>query len=154
MGIIESRLVALGIDLPEPSVPVAAYVPVVTVDNLAFTSGTGCRVNGKLMYEGQLGRELTADQGRQAARQSAINTLAALQAHLGDLDRIERIVKLLGFVNSSPDFALQPYVIDGASELLMQLFGESGQHARSAVAAPVLPFHTPVSIEMIVRIRS
>jgi enamine deaminase RidA (YjgF/YER057c/UK114 family) len=153
MGRIDERLQQLGIELPEPPQPVARYLPAVTIDNFVYTSGNDCRVNGKLIYEGKLGREISLEQGREAARQTMINLLGVLKAHLGDLDRVERVVKLLGFVNSAPGFAEQPYVIDGASELLEAVFGERGRHARSALAAPELPFNTPVEIEMIVAIR-
>lgn len=100
-----------------------------------------------------MGRELTIEQGAEAARQTAINLLAILKEHLGDLDRIERIVKLLGFVNSAPGFCKQPAVVNGASKLLIDVFGERGRHARSAVGMNELPFHTPVEIEMIVSIK-
>jgi enamine deaminase RidA (YjgF/YER057c/UK114 family) len=153
MGRIDERLQQLGIELPQPPEPVARYMPAVTVNNLVYTSGNDCRVNGKLMYEGKLGQEITVEQGREAARQTMINLLGVLKSHIGDLDRVERIVKLLGFVNSAPGFAEQPYVIDGASELLEDVFGERGKHARSALGAPELPFNTPVEIEMIVAIR-
>lgn len=106
------------------------------------------------MYKGKVGRELTVEQGQAAARQTMINLLAVLQVHLGSLDRIERVVKLLAFVNSAPGFVEQPYVINGASMLLEEVFGENGKHARSALAAPELPFDTPVEIEMIVQLKS
>jgi enamine deaminase RidA (YjgF/YER057c/UK114 family) len=154
MGIVSERLKALGIELPPAAPPAAKYIPAVTVNNLVYTSGNDCRVNGKLMYQGKLGRELTIEQGQAAARQTMINLLAVLQEHLGDLDRVERVVKLLGFVNSAEGFAEQPYVINGASELLEQVFGEAGRHARSAIGTSELPFHTPVEIEMIVQIKT
>ena len=154
VGIIADRLEQIGIVLPPPPQPIANYVPLVQAGNLIFTSGNGCRKDGKQMYEGKVGREVTIEQGQAAARQSVINILAALQAHLGDLDRITRIVKLLGFVNSAPGFTEQPYVIDGASNLLVEVFGEAGKHARSAVAAPELPFSIPVEIEMIVQVEA
>lgn len=154
MSAIEKRLIELGITLPEPPAPAAAYIPAVTTGNLVYTSGNDCRVNGKLLYEGKLGKELTIEQGQQAARQTMINLLAVLKNHLGSLDRIERVVKLLAFVNSEPGFADQPYVINGASELLEQVFGEKGKHARSAIGTSDLPFHTPVEIEMIVELKT
>ncbi len=153
MGQIEQKLQELGIQLPEPPAPAAVYIPAVTVGNLVYTSGNDCRIDGKLMFEGKLGADLTVEQGKLAARQTMINLLAVLKSHLGDLDRIERIVKLLGFVNSAPGFAHQPYVMNGASELLEQVFGERGKHARSAIGTSDLPFHTPVEIEMIVQIK-
>ncbi|WP_103104427.1 RidA family protein [Brevibacillus reuszeri] len=153
MGRIEQRLQELGITLPEPPPVAAIYVPAVTVGNLVYTSGNDCRVSGKLMFTGKLGQELTIEEGQLAARQTMINLLAVLKAHLGDLDKIERIVKLLAFVNSAPGFADQPYVINGASALLEEVFGEQGRHARSAIGTSELPFHTPVEIEMIVQIK-
>ena len=153
MGRIEQRLQELGITLPEPPPVAAIYVPAVTVGNLVYTSGNDCRVSGKLMFQGKLGQELTIEEGQLAARQTMINLLAVLKAHLGDLDKIERIVKLLAFVNSAPGFADQPYVINGASALLEEVFGEQGRHARSAIGTSELPFHTPVEIEMIVQIK-
>jgi enamine deaminase RidA (YjgF/YER057c/UK114 family) len=153
MSKIKQRLQELGITLPEPPPVAAIYVPAVTVGNLVYTSGNDCRVNGKLMFQGKVGQDLTIEQGQLAARQTMINLLAVLEAHLGDLDRIERIVKLLAFVNSAPGFAEQPYVINGASALLEEVFGEKGKHARSAIGTSELPFHTPVEIEMIVQIK-
>ena len=153
MGRIEQRLQELGITLPEPPPVAAIYVPAVTVGNFVYTSGNDCRVSGKLMFQGKLGQELTIEEGQLAARQTMINLLAVLKAHLVDLDKIERIVKLLAFVNSAPGFADQPYVINGASALLEEVFGEQGRHARSAIGTSELPFHTPVEIEMIVQIK-
>lgn len=153
MGRIEQRLQELGITLPEPPPVAAIYVPAVTVGNLVYTSGNDCRVSGKLMFQGKLGQDLTIEEGQLAARQTMINLLAVLKAHLGDLDKIERIVKLLAFVNSAPGFADQPYVINGASALVEEVFGEQGRHARSAIGTSELPFHTPVEIEMIVQIK-
>ncbi|MFP3387556.1 RidA family protein [Brevibacillus sp. SIMBA_040] len=153
MGKIEQRLQELGITLPEPPPVAAIYVPAVTVGNMVYTSGNDCRASGKLMFTGKLGQELTIEEGQLAARQTMINLLAVLKTHLGDLDKIERIVKLLAFVNSAPGFADQPYVINGASALLEEVFGEQGRHARSAIGTSELPFHTPVEIEMIVQIK-
>lgn len=153
MGMIEQRLQELGIELPEPPAPAAVYIPAVTTGNLVFTSGNDCRVNGKFLYVGKLGQNLTIEQGQQAARQTMINLLAVLKSHLGELDKIHRIVKLLAFVNSAPGFVEQPYVINGASELLEQVFGERGKHARSAIGTSELPFNIPVEIEMIVELK-
>lgn len=147
------RLNELGIVLPAPPKVVAAYVPAVTVHDLVYTSGNDCRIDGELMYKGKVGSDITLEQGQLAARQTMINLLAVLKVHLGTLDKIERIVKLLGFVNSAPGFVEQPYVINGASTLLEDIFGENGKHARSALAAPELPFNTPVEIEMIVQLK-
>ena len=153
MAIIEQRLAELGIALPEPPSPAAIYVPAVAVGRLVFTSGNDCRVNGRLLYTGKVGGELTVEQGQAAARQTMINLLAVLKAQAGDLDAVERIVKVLGFVNSAPGFAEQPYVINGASALLEEVFGENGRHARSAIGTSELPFHTPVEIEMVVLLK-
>ena len=115
-------------------------------------SGTDCRKDGELLYRGKLGAEPTVGMGYRAARQTAINLLSALRAEIGDLDRVRQIVKLFGLVNSAPGFNRQPEVINGASELLIEVFGEKGRHARSAVGMNELPYDTPVEIEMIVEI--
>jgi enamine deaminase RidA (YjgF/YER057c/UK114 family) len=152
MSKIEERLEELGIILPVAPKPGASYVPAMTFGDLVYTSGNDCRIDGKLMYEGKLGKELTIEKGQQAARQTAINLLAVLKEHLGDLDRITQIVKVLGFVNSASGFVEQPYVINGASDFFEEVFGEKGIHARSALGTSELPFNTPVEIEMIVKI--
>ncbi|MHB1652599.1 MAG: RidA family protein [Desulfitobacteriaceae bacterium] len=153
MGQIEQKLIELGIELPHPPKPVGIYLPAVTVNDLVYTSGTGCRIQGgELLYEGKLGIDLSIEQGQQAARQAAINLLAILKVHLGNLDRVKKVVKVLGFVNSTADFVEQPKVINGASELLMQVFGDRGRHARSAIGTSVLPSNMPVEIEIIVQI--
>lgn len=152
MSKIEEKLKEMGITLPAAPEPAAVYVPAMTTGNLVYTSGNDCRVNGKLLYEGKLGKDLTIEQGQEASRQTMINLLAVLKAHLGDLDQIKKVVKLLAFVNSSPGFVEHPYVINGASELLEEVFGENGKHARSAIGTSELPFNIPVEIEMIVEI--
>lgn len=154
MSKIEGKLKELGIELPEAPKPAASYVPAKTFGNYVYTSGNDCRVNGELLYKGKLGAEVTIEQGQQAAKQTAINLLAVLKEHLGDLDRISQIVKVLGFVNSAPGFVEQPYVINGASDFFEEVFGEKGKHARSAIGTSELPFHTPVEIEMVVEIDS
>jgi enamine deaminase RidA (YjgF/YER057c/UK114 family) len=117
-------------------------------------SGQDCRdSNGKLIYEGKIGSDLTIEQGQEAARQTILNCIAVMKGYLGDLDRVVSIVKLLGFVNSAPGFADHPHVINGASNLLVDIFGEAGKHARSAIGTSELPFHTPVEIEVIAEIR-
>ncbi|MBD2869361.1 RidA family protein [Paenibacillus arenilitoris] len=153
MSTIERRLLELGIELPPSPEPRFTYVPCRQTGNLIYLSGQDCRINGELMYEGKLGRELTIEQGQEAARQTIINCLAVMKGYLGDLDRVAKIVKLLAFVNSAPGFADQPYVINGASDLLVDVFGEDGKHARSAIGTSDLPFHTPVEIELIAEIR-
>ncbi|MDF2669272.1 MAG: LysR family transcriptional regulator [Paenibacillus sp.] len=154
MAQIEKRLEELGIVLPPSPVPRFTYIPCSQTGNLIYLSGQDCRDNnGTLMYEGKLGSDLTIEQGQDAARQTILNCIAVMKGYLGDLDRVVRIVKLLGFVNSAPGFADQPYVMNGASNLLVEVFGEAGKHARSAIGTSELPFHTPVEIELIVEIR-
>ncbi|HEU5171097.1 MAG TPA: RidA family protein [Gemmatimonadales bacterium] len=149
----ERRLQELGIELPPAPKPVASYVPAVQVGNLLFMSGNGPLRAGKPLVQGRLGETMTVEQGADAARQTMLNLLSTVRDTLGSLDRVERIVKLLGFVNSAPDFTQQPAVVNGASELLLQIFGERGRHARSAIGTSVLPFGIPVEIEMIVQVR-
>lgn len=154
MKTIEERLMELGIELPQPNKPAGIYVPAIIVNNLLYTSGTGCKIaDGKLLFQGKLGQDLTIEQGQQAARQAAINLLAVLKANLGSLDRINKFVKVLGFVSSSPDFFDQPKVMNGASQLFEEVFGERGKHARSAIGTNVLPSDMPVEIEIIVEIK-
>ncbi len=153
MSKIDERLAELGIALPELPAPKFSYIPVNQTGNLIYTSGFDCRIDGILMHEGKVGSDLTIQQGQEAARQIVINLLAAMKAYLGDLDRIVKIVKLLGFVNSAPGFGDQPYVMNAASDLLIEVFGENGRHARSAIGTSDLPFHTPVEIELIAEIR-
>lgn len=154
MAKIENRLKEMGIQIPETPVPVAEYLPSVMFDgNMVYVSGQDCRKNGKFLYEGKLGAELSIEQGKECARQSILNCLAALKYTIGDFDRVERIVKVLGFVASAPGFGGQPYVINGASELLTEVFGDRGRHARAALGTNELPFGTPVEIEMIVELK-
>lgn len=150
---VESKLIELGFALPNPPKPVAAYLPAVQVGNLLFLSGTTCYENGKLLYTGRVGAELTMEQGYLAARQTMLNLLSVVKAELGDLDRVERVVKVNGYVNSAPDFDRQPEVINGASELLADVFGSRGKHARTSIGVSDLPGHIPVEIEMVVQVR-
>ncbi|RDW21363.1 hypothetical protein CWR48_02860 [Oceanobacillus arenosus] len=154
MSKIEKRLEELGITLDNPPQPAAEYVPAKIVNNLLFTSGNDCRKNGELIYKGKVGSDLTLEEGYVASRQVMINLLSVLKSELGDLDRVKQVVKLLAFVNSADGFVEQPYVINGASELLVQVFGGKGRHARSAISSNELPFNTPVEIEMIVEIEN
>lgn len=154
MAIVEKLLEQKGIVLEPVPVPVAKYVPAKTVGNLVYTSGCDCRVGGVLKYRGKVGKDLTIEQGYDAARQVAINLLSVLKENLGDLDRVKQVVKMLAFVNSADGFIEQPYVINGASDLLVEVFGEKGAHARAAISANELPFDTPVEIELIVEIES
>ncbi|WP_044481111.1 RidA family protein [Paenibacillus antibioticophila] len=152
MSMVEERLAAAGIVLGEVPPAVANYVPAKQTGNLVYTSGNDCRINGVLMYTGKVGAQLTVQQGYEAARQVAINLLTVLKAELGDLDRVKQVVKMLAFVNSAPGFMEQPFVINGASDLLVEAFGDAGKHARSALSANELPFDTPVEIELIVEV--
>jgi enamine deaminase RidA (YjgF/YER057c/UK114 family) len=154
MVMIEQVLESKGIILEEVPKPVAQYVPAKTVGNLVYTSGCDCRANGVLKYTGKVGKDLTIEEGYDAARQVMINILAVLKQHLGDLDRVKQVVKMLAFVNSADGFVKQPFVVNGASDLLVEVFGEKGRHARSALSANELPFDTPVEIELIVEIEA
>ena len=149
---VEAKLRELGFTLPNPPKPVAAYLPAVQVGDLLFLSGTTCYEDGKLLYTGRVGTDLTLEQGYIAARQTALNLLSVIKATLGDLNRVKRVVKLNGYVNSATDFDRQPAVINGASELLEQIFGERGRHARTSIGVSDLPGHIPVEIEMVVQI--
>lgn len=152
-GKIDQRLKELGIELPAPSAPAGTYVPYVITGNLVFISGQGPMGPKGIEYQGKVGKEHDAEVGKMAARLTMINVLAQLKAACGgDLDRVRRCVKLLGFVNATPDFDQQPAVINGASDLVVEIFGEAGRHARSAVAAPSLPFQITVEIEAIFEI--
>lgn len=149
----EEKLKELGIELPTPPTPVANYVPVVQTGNLVFLSGHGPLKDDGTMIVGRVGEDLSLDEGYQAARRVAIALLASLKAATGDLNRVVRVVKLLGMVNSTADFTDQPKVINGASDLLVDVFGDKGKHARSAVGMNVLPGNIPVEIEMIIEIK-
>ncbi len=148
----EKKLKELGISLPSPPKPVANYVPAVRVGNLLFVSGHGPYNDGKTLMIGKLGKELTVDQGYQTARNVALNCLASVRAAVGDLDRVKRVVKLLGMVNCTEDFKDQPKVINGASDLLVEVLGDAGKHARSAVGMQALPNGIAVEIEMILEV--
>ncbi len=152
MSRAEVRLRELGLELPAPPPPVANYVGAVRAGNLVFVSGHGPYRDGGFVYLGKLGRELDKETGYQAARLVMLNSLASLKAVIGDLDKVTRVVKLLGMVNSTPEFADQPFVINGASDLLTEIFGERGRHARSAVGMGALPFGISVEIEMVVEV--
>jgi enamine deaminase RidA (YjgF/YER057c/UK114 family) len=151
--IVENRIKELGIELPEPPEPLGAYVPAVVADPLVFISGEKASVGGKLKFKGKVGGELSVEGGYEAARICGINCLACLKWAIGDLDRVERIVKVVGYVNSAPGFNQQPKVVNGASELLLKAFGEQGQHARVAVGVNELPDDSPVEVAMIARLK-
>ena len=149
----ESRLAELGLTLPKPPQAVGAYLLAQRVGDLLFLSGTTCYNDGVLLYTGRVGAELSVEEGYAAARQTALNLLSVIKASLGSLDQEKRVVKLNGYVNSAPDFDRQPAVINGASELLEKVFGESGKHARTSIGVSDLPGHIPVEIEMVVEVR-
>ena len=151
---IETHLKELGLTLPDTPTPVGAYLLSRQTGNLLFLSGTTCYVPGGLLYQGRLGAELDTEQGYAAARQTMLNLLGVVKAVLGDLDRVEFVVKLNGYVNSTTDFVQQPKVINGASDLLVQLYGERGRHARTSIGVNVLPDNIPVEIEMVLQVRS
>ncbi len=150
---IDAKLAELGIVLPEPAAPVAAYVPVVIAGGLAHVSGQVSIVDGQLL-RGRLGEDLSFEQGVEGARACGLMILAQLKAALGSLDRVERVVKLGVFINSAADFTDQPKVANGASELMAQVFGDAGKHARSAVGVPCLPLGVAVEVDAIVAVRS
>jgi enamine deaminase RidA (YjgF/YER057c/UK114 family) len=150
---IDARLAELGIDLPDVVPPVAAYVPAVIHGDLVYTSGQLPMVSGALPATGKVGDGhglIPASDAKEYARTAALNALAAVKSLLGDLDRVTRVVKVVGFVASAPEFTGQPGVINGASEVLGQIFGDDGVHARSAVGVAVLPLDAPVEVEIIV----
>jgi enamine deaminase RidA (YjgF/YER057c/UK114 family) len=150
---IEDKLAELGLTLPRPAAPVAAYVPVVIAGGMAYVSGQVSMKDGQLI-RGRLGENMTPEEGIAAAQACGLMIVAQLKAALGDLSRIERIVKLGAFVSSTADFVDQPKVANGASELMVALFGEAGRHARSAVGVPVLPLGVAVEIDAIVAVRA
>lgn len=149
---IDQRLEELGIALPQPAAPVAAYVPVVIAGGFAHVSGQVSSQNGQ-MITGKLGDDLGVEEGQMAARACGLMILAQLKAALGSLDRVERIVKLGVFVNSTFDFTDQPKVGNGASELMQEVFGEAGRHARAAVGAPSLPLGVAVEVDAVVKLK-
>ena len=149
----EERLAALGLTLPEVVAPVAAYLPAVRSGTMIYTAGQLPVIEGKLVATGKVGAEVGAAEGAALARTCALNALAAAASVAGGLGGIRRIVKVTGFVASAPDFTGQPQVVNGASELLLEIFGEAGRHARSAVGMAVLPLDAPVEVELIAEIR-
>ena len=151
MAHIESRLAELGLALPEVPVPVASYVNCVRTGNLVFLSG-GLPVDGNIRIVGKAGAEVHLDRAQAAARMIVLNRLAVLKAELGDLDRVVRIVALNGFVNCGPEFTQHPAVLNGASDLLVAVFGEKGKHSRTAVGVPSLPFDVVVELNMVVEV--
>lgn len=150
---IADRLDSLGIELPPPFTPAGNYLPCVIDEGLVYVGGHG-PIAGDRMLRGKVGGDLTLEQGREAARMTALSILATLQAELGDLGRIQRIIKVFGMVNVAPGFDRTPAVIDGCSDLLVEIFGDAGRHTRSAVGLAELPFGIAVEIELIARLRT
>lgn len=149
---VTARLAELGIAIPEVVPPVAAYVPAVVTGRYVYTSGQLPMRDGAMIAEGLVGSDVDPDTAKECARQSAINALAAAQSVIGSLDRVTRVVKVVGFVASAPTFTGQPAVINGASELLLEVFGDAGRHARSAVGVAALPINAPVEVEMVLEV--
>ncbi len=152
MGKVESKLSELKLSLPDAPKPVAAYIPAKQTGNLVFTAGQLPMVNGELISKGLLGQDVEIDEANKAARICTLNALAAIKGVIGDLDRIKQIVRVVGYVSSVPTFTQQPAVVNGASELLLEIFGENGKHARSAVGMAVLPLNASVEIELTVEV--
>jgi enamine deaminase RidA (YjgF/YER057c/UK114 family) len=153
MSRIEAKLAQLGFPLPAVAKPVAAYVPAVVTGNLCFTAGQLPFVNGALPKAGKVGRDVSAEDAKDLARLCALNALAAVKLEIQDLDRITRIVKLVGFVSVVPEFTAIPGVMNGASEFLVEVFGDAGIHARSSVGVPALPLDSAVELELIVEFK-
>jgi enamine deaminase RidA (YjgF/YER057c/UK114 family) len=145
---VERKLAELGLTLPAVAAPLAAYVPAVRSGAYVYTAGQLPLVDGKLAVTGKVGAEVTAEEAKELARTCALNALAAVKSAVGDLDQVARVVKVVGFVASAPDFTGQPGVVNGASELLRDVLGEAGIHARSAVGVAVLPLDAPVEVEI------
>ena len=152
MSTPEERLQELGLTVPEVAKPVAAYIPAVRSGNQVFTSGQLPMREGQLIQTGKVGGEVTQEEAVACARQCALNALAAIKAEIGELSDVKRIVKVVAFVASTPDFTGQPLVANGVSELLGEVFGDAGRHARSAVGVSVLPLDAPVEVELLVEV--
>ncbi|MES4902565.1 MULTISPECIES: RidA family protein [unclassified Streptomyces] len=152
MSAVEDKLAELGLTLPEVAAPLASYVPSVRSGAYVYTSGQLPMVEGKLGVTGKVGAEVTPEEAKELARICALNALAAVKSTVGDLDKVVRVVKVVGFVASAPDFTGQPGVVNGASELLGEALGEAGVHARSAVGVAVLPLDAPVEVEIQVEV--
>lgn len=152
-GQVDAKLAELGLEVPEAAAPVANYVGYVQTGNLIFVSGQVTLKDGKFMHQGKLGAEMSIEEGQEAAKLCALNIIGQLKVACGgDLDRVKRIVKLGGFVNSTPEFTDQPKVINGASDLMVAVFGDAGRHARAAVSAGSLPLGVAVEIDAVVEI--
>ena len=152
-GSIDAKLKELGIEVPEPAAPVANYVPFVVVGKLVFISGQVPLVDGKPQYIGKVGTTFSVEEGQQAARICAINLIAQMRAAAGgDLDKVKRVVRLGGFVNSTPDFTQQPSVVNGASDVMVEVFGDKGKHCRTAVSAGALPLDVAVEVDAVIEL--
>ncbi|MGA0077961.1 MAG: RidA family protein [Candidatus Nanopelagicales bacterium] len=152
MSKIEEKLNSLGIVLPEPAKPLAAYIPAKQTGNLVFTAGQLPLVEGNLVANGLLGRDIDVEEAKAAAQICVVNALSAVKGVIGDLDKIKQVVRVVGYVASAQEFTQQPAVINGASELLLEVFGDAGRHARSAVGVAVLPLNAAVEVELTVEI--
>ncbi len=149
---VESRLAALGLTVPQVTIPLAAYVPAVRTGNLIFTSGQLPMIEGALAATGKVGGAVTPEEAAELAKVCALNAMAAVRSLVGDLDKVVRVVKVVGFVASAPEITGQPAIVNGASNLLKEAFGDAGVHARSAVGVAALPLDAPVEVEMIVEV--
>ncbi len=152
MSTPEQRLAELGLEIPEVATPVAAYVPALRSGQLVFTAGQLPLRSGELLATGKVGAEVTPEEAFACAQQCALNAIAAVNAEVGDLSLVQRVVKVVVFVASAPDFTGQPQVANGASELFGNVFGDAGRHARSAVGVAALPLNAPVEVEVIVEL--
>jgi enamine deaminase RidA (YjgF/YER057c/UK114 family) len=150
---IEEKISELGYSLPLPPKPLATYTPAIKIDNMVYTAGQIPVVDGKLIFEGKLGKDLSEEEGIKAAEQCALNCLSVIKSSIDNLDNIEKIVKLTVFVNSAVGFINQPKIANGASELLIKIFGEDGKHVRSAVGVNELPINAAVEVEMIAKVK-
>ena len=150
---IDKRIADLSIELPHPNKPVANFVPCVQTGNLLFVSGQVTAWNGEYKYVGKVGRDISLEDAQKAARICALNVVAHARSHLGDLDRVARIVMVQGFVNAIPEFTDHPKVINGASDVLVEIFGDAGKHARFALGAGSLPFNVAVEVAAVLEVR-
>jgi enamine deaminase RidA (YjgF/YER057c/UK114 family) len=150
---IEEKIKELGFELPQAAKPLAAYVPAKQVGNLVMTSGQVPLLNGEIKYKGKIGKDLTEEDGIKAAQVCALNCLAAIKDLIGSLDKVEEILKLTVFVNSPEDYVAHPKIANGASEMLLNIFGDKGKHVRSAVGVSGLPLNSAVEIEMIAKLK-
>jgi enamine deaminase RidA (YjgF/YER057c/UK114 family) len=150
---IEAKIKELGYTLPEPAKPLAAYIPAIKIDNFVYTAGQLPSVNGQLQYKGKVGFNVSEEDGQKAAVLSLLNCLAVIKSVCGDLDQIEQVIKLTVFINSADGFTNQPKVANGASELLLKIFGDAGKHVRSAVGVNELPIDAALEIEMVVKLK-